>query len=170
MRFARVASRLMAMVAISVTIGLLLAGMLAPFVAGAALTARWLDEHVDTLLPAELPMKPLPERSRLLDRHGNLVALCFDQYRIVGPLVDIAPVMRDAVLAIEDHRFYEHGALDAQGALRAFVENQAQDEVVQGGSTITQQLVKLTLVHQADTEAERDAATAPTYDRKLREL
>jgi membrane peptidoglycan carboxypeptidase len=166
----RVASRLMAMVAISVTIGLLLAGMLAPFVAGAALTARWLDEYADTLLPAELPMQPLPQRSRVLDRHGNELALFFDEYRIVVPIEDVAPVMRDAVLAIEDHRFYEHGALDAQGALRAFVENQAQDDVVQGGSTITQQLVKLTLLHQADTEAERDAATAPTYDRKLREL
>jgi membrane peptidoglycan carboxypeptidase len=169
-RFAPAASRLMAMVAISVAIGLLLAGMVVPFVAMAALTARWFDENADTLLPAELPMEPLPQRSRMVDRHGKEVALFFDQYRIVIPLADVAPVMRNAVLAMEDHRFYEHGALDVPGTLRAFVENQTQDETVQGGSTITQQLVKLTLLNQADTEAERDAATAPTYDRKLREL
>jgi membrane peptidoglycan carboxypeptidase len=170
MRFGPVASRLMAMVAISVTIGILLAGTVAPFLVVGVLTARWFDENADTLLPAVLPIEPLPQRSRVLDRHGNEVALFFDQYRIVVPLEDIAPVMRNAVLAFEDHRFYEHGPLDVQGTLRALVENQAQDEVVQGGSTITQQLVKLTLLNQADTDAERDAATAPTYDRKLREL
>jgi len=170
MRFGPVASRLMAMVAISVTIGILLAGTVAPFLVVGVLTARWFDENADTLLPAELPMEPLPQRSRVLDRHGNEVAQFFDQYRIVVPLEDIAPVMRNAVLALEDHRFYEHGPLDVQGTLRALVENQAQDEVVQGGSTITQQLVKLTLLNQADTDAARDAATEPTYDRKLREL
>ncbi len=165
-----VASRLTAMVAISVVMGVLLAGMTAPFLVVGVWTARWLDANADTLLPAELSMEPLPQRSRLLDRHGNEVAQFFKQYRIVVPLADIAPVMRDAVMAIEDHRFYEHGALDLQAVARAFVQNQAQDEVVQGGSTITQQVVKITLVNQADTDAEREAATAPTYDRKIREL
>ncbi|MDQ4054739.1 MAG: penicillin-binding protein [Actinomycetota bacterium] len=170
MRFAPAASRLMAMVAISVTIGILIAGTVAPFLVLGALTARWAEENAETLFPAALLMEPLPQRSRLLDRHGNEVALFYDQYRIVVPIEDVAPVMREAVLAIEDHRFYEHGPLDIQGTLRAFVQNQAKDEVVQGGSTITQQLVKLTLVNQAETKAEEDAATEPTYERKLREL
>jgi membrane peptidoglycan carboxypeptidase len=170
MRFAGAASRLMAMVAISAIIGVLLAAMVAPFLAVGALATRWLEDHADTLLPAELPMEPLPQRSRVLDRHGNEVALFFDQYRIVVPLEEIAPVMRRAVLAIEDHRFYDHGPLDMQGTLRAFTQNQVRDEVTQGGSTITQQLVKLTLVNQADNETEQYAATAPTYERKFREL
>ncbi|PVG84801.1 glycosyl transferase [Nocardioides gansuensis] len=169
MSVAPAVSRLMTMVAISVTIGILLAGTVAPFLAVGALAVRFLEQYSDAL-PTELPMEPLPQRSRLLDQHGNEVALFFDQNRIVVPLADIAPVMRKAVLAIEDHRFYEHGPLDLQGTLRAFVQNQAQDEVVQGGSTITQQLVKLTLVNQADSKAEEEAATAPTYDRKVREL
>jgi membrane peptidoglycan carboxypeptidase len=170
MRLAPAASRLVAMVAISVTMGVLLAGTVAPFLVVGALATRWAEENADTLLPAALLMEPLPQRSRLLDRHGNEVALFYDQYRIVVQLEDVAPVMQEAVLAIEDHRFYEHGPLDMQGTLRAFVQNQAQDEVVQGGSTITQQLVKLTLVNQAETEAKEDAATEPTYERKLREL
>jgi membrane peptidoglycan carboxypeptidase len=163
------ASRLMAMVAVSVTMGVLLAGTVAPMLAVGVIAVRWADQNA-SLLPAKLTIEPLPQRSRMLDRHGNEVALFFDQYRIVVPLEDVKPVMLKAVLAIEDHRFFEHGPLDAQGTLRAFVKNTAQDEVAQGGSTITQQLVKLTLLNQADTDAEAEAATAPTYDRKVREL
>jgi len=167
---ASAASRLMAMVAVSVTMGVLLAGTVAPLLAMGVIAVRWADQNATLLLPAKLTIEPLPQRSRMLDRHGNEVALFFDQYRIVVPLEDVRPVMVKAVLAIEDHRFFEHGPLDAQGTLRAFVKNAAQDEVAQGGSTITQQLVKLTLLNQADTDAEAEAATAPTYDRKVREL
>ena len=78
--------------------------------------------------------------------------------------------MVKAIVAIEDSRFYEHGALDLQGTLRALITNQANSGVVQGGSSITQQMVKLTLLSQADTKAERSAATDDTYARKLREL
>jgi membrane peptidoglycan carboxypeptidase len=163
------ASRLMAMVAVSVAMGVLLAGTVAPLLAVGVVAVRWADQN-SGLLPAKLTIEPLPQRSRMLDRHGNEVALFFDQYRIVVPLEDVAPVMLKAVLAIEDHRFFEHGPLDAQGTLRAFVKNAAQDELAEGGSTITQQLVKLTLENQADTEAEAETATATTYDRKIREL
>ncbi len=57
-----------------------------------------------------------------------------------------------------------------KGTLRALFTNQAADGVVQGGSSITQQLVKLTLLNQANTKKEREAATDDTYARKLREL
>ena len=78
--------------------------------------------------------------------------------------------MIKAIIAIEDYRFYEHGALDLKGTLRALVTNQASGGVVQGGSSITQQMVKLTLLDQADTAEERQAATDDTYARKLQEL
>jgi membrane peptidoglycan carboxypeptidase len=78
--------------------------------------------------------------------------------------------MVKAVVAIEDYRFYQHGALDLKGTLRALITNQANNGVVQGGSSITQQLVKLTLVSQAKGKAERAAATDDTYARKLKEL
>src|SRR3546814_20507332 len=78
--------------------------------------------------------------------------------------------MRQAIIAIEDYRFYQHGALDLKGTLRAFVTNQASGSTRQGGSSITQQMVKLTLLNQAKTEAERTAAMEDTFARKIRAL
>ncbi|HET8529678.1 MAG TPA: transglycosylase domain-containing protein, partial [Methylomirabilota bacterium] len=73
-------------------------------------------------------------------------------------LADVPPVLRTAVLAIEDERFYEHGGLDPRGVLRALWANVRKGRVVEGGSTITQQLVKSRLL-----TPER------TYSRKLNE-
>ena len=73
-----------------------------------------------------------------------------------------------AIIAIEDYRFYEHGALDLKGTLRAFVTNQASGGVVQGGSSITQQLVKLTLLEPGRRpRRSASAATEDTYARKI---
>ena len=77
--------------------------------------------------------------------------------------------MQQAILAIEDNRFYNHGALDLQGTIRAVINN-ATGRPTQGGSSITQQLVKLTLVQQARTQEEIEAATEPSIARKIREL
>ena len=73
-------------------------------------------------------------------------------------LADVPPVLRTAVLTIEDERFYEHGGLDPRGVLRALWANVRKGRVVEGGSTITQQLVKSRLL-----TPER------TYSRKLNE-
>ena len=99
-----------------------------------------------------------------------MIATLYDENRISVPLNQISRTMVKAIVAIEDYRFYQHGALDLKGTLRALVTNQASDGVVQGGSSITQQMVKLTLLSQASTKAERQAATDDTYARKLREL
>jgi penicillin-binding protein 1B len=61
-------------------------------------------------------------------------------------LSDVPPVVRTAVLATEDARFYEHGGLDPRGVLRAVWANVRKGRVVEGGSTITQQLVKSRLL------------------------
>jgi penicillin-binding protein 1B len=61
-------------------------------------------------------------------------------------LADVAPTLRTAVLATEDDRFYEHGGLDPRGILRALWSNVRKGRVAQGGSTITQQLVKSRLL------------------------
>ena len=78
--------------------------------------------------------------------------------------------MRTAIVAIEDDRFYEHGALDAKGTARALLRNQAEGGVQQGGSSITQQYVKMSLIEKARTPEEVAAATAETYQRKVAEL
>ena len=102
-------------------------------------------------LPADLEAEPLPQRTRLLARDGQALATLYDQNRVNVPLAEVAPIMRKAIIAIEDYRFYQHGALDLKGTLRAFVTNEVADGVVQGGSSITQQMVKMTLINQANT-------------------
>jgi penicillin-binding protein 1A len=82
------------------------------------------------------------ESTRIYDRHGNLVAnIHGDEDRVVVPLSDISPNIQRAVMAIEDNRFYHHSGVDIRGTVRALVQNLKKDDV-QGGSTITQQLVK----------------------------
>ena len=98
------------------------------------------------------------------------MATWYDQNRVNVTLDKVALVMRKSIVAIEDYRFYQHGALDLKGTLRAFITNQASSDVVQGGSSITQQMVKQTLINQADSKKEIAAAQDDTYERKIREL
>ncbi|QWC86673.1 penicillin-binding protein [Nocardioidaceae bacterium] len=167
--FSGVLSHLGGLAVVSVVLGLLVGGLAIPFAGTLGLTARSAAERLQDL-PSELSADPLAERSLMLDARGNVMASFYDEYRINVGLQQVSPVMRDAIVAIEDYRFYEHGALDLQGTLRAFIANEAGGEVVQGGSSITQQMVKQTLINQAETKEEELAAQAETYERKLNEL
>ncbi len=166
--FAAALSHLSVIIAVSAVMGVLIAGLAVPFVGALGLGARAADTSLKSL-PEALQAEPLPQRSLMLDSRGHVIATFFDQNRVDVPLRDIAPIMRKAIVAIEDYRFYEHGALDVKGTLRAFVTNQTSG-TTQGGSSITQQLAKMTSVEQARTPAERKAATADTYQRKILEL
>ncbi|GAB2870831.1 transglycosylase domain-containing protein [Nocardioides pacificus] len=165
----RVLSHLGVMTAVSVVLGVVTAGLMIPFAGVVGMGARDVAASIDSL-PAELETKALPQRTRILDANNKLVATLYDENRVNVSLAQVSRTMVKAIVAIEDYRFYEHGALDLKGTLRALVTNQANSGVVQGGSSITQQMVKLTLVQQAETEEERKAATDDTYARKLREL
>ena len=88
--------------------------------------------------------------------NGKTLAYFYDENRIPVKLVDIAPVMRQAQIAIEDHRFYEHGAMDLKGTLRALVRNTTSRTTTQGGSSMTQQYVKMVQVEAC--QAKGDAA------------
>lgn len=167
--FGTVLSHLGVIVAVSAVMGLLAAGLVIPLVGavgyGASATAQSMKN-----LPEELKATPLAQRSRVLDRNGNTIATFYDENRVNVSLDKVSPVMKQAIIAIEDYRFYEHGALDLKGTLRAFVNNQTSGGGTQGGSSITQQMAKMTLLAQARTEVERKAATANTYQRKIQEL
>jgi penicillin-binding protein 1A len=82
------------------------------------------------------------ESTRIYDRNGTLIAnIHGDEDRVVVPLKEISPYIQRAVMAIEDNRFYQHNGVDIRGTLRAASANFRGDDV-QGGSTLTQQLVK----------------------------
>jgi penicillin-binding protein 1A len=99
------------------------------------------------------------EPSLLYDDDGKVFASTVPEYRIFVPLSRIPLKLRQAIIAAEDARFYEHGTLDLQGIARAAVRNLMSGSVKEGGSTITQQLAKtLFLSHER------------TLGRKVKEL
>jgi membrane peptidoglycan carboxypeptidase len=156
---------------VSVLAGVLVAGLALPVVGGAGLAARSTAGYYEDL-PEDLQIETLPQVSRMLDADGREITRFYYQNRVTVPLSQVSGHMRRALVAIEDSRFYEHDGIDLRGTARAFVNNQSGDGV-QGGSTITQQLVKNILVESAAARDDEDAARAArekSYDRKLREL
>jgi membrane peptidoglycan carboxypeptidase len=150
--------------------GLLLATLLLPFVVGAAWVTKTATDVFESL-PVELHTPPAPERSRVVAADGSTLATFYAQNRIEVPLKNVAPVLRDAIVAIEDARFYQHGPIDPKSIVRALVENLKQGGVAQGASTLTQQYVKNVLVIQAGNDDEKvREATEPTIRRKLQEM
>jgi penicillin-binding protein 1A len=99
-----------------------------------------------------------PQVTRVLARDGTLLAELFTERRTVVPLAQVPNHVKLAVLAAEDASFYEHEGLNYWGILRAFAVNLRAGRTRQGGSTITQQVVK-NVLHDAER----------TYRRKLRE-
>ena len=165
-----VISHLGVMIAVSAVLGLLVAGLAIPFAGALGLASKSATKGLQNL-PQDLRAAPLAQRSRLLSKGGQVIATFYDlENRTTVKLANISPTMRKSIVAIEDYRFYQHGALDLKGTLRAFVTNKAGGGVVQGGSSITQQMAKLTRLAQAKTSAERKAATQDTYQRKIEEL
>ena len=83
-------------------------------------------------------------RSLVYDRNGNVMATFETQDRSPVKLKDVPQVLINAVLSIEDRKFYEHHGVDWAGSVRALFKNVDAGGVTQGGSTITQQLIKNT--------------------------
>ena len=97
--------------------------------------------------PASLSNLPLAQVTQLYDRTGTkLLYEFYEERRISIPLNDVAPVMVQATLAIEDPGFYQHKGFDVRGLTRAVLVDLRTGSSVQGGSTITQQLVKRTFL------------------------
>ncbi|GAA1113165.1 transglycosylase domain-containing protein [Kribbella jejuensis] len=154
---------------VSVLSGALAAGLAIPFAGLAGFTTQKTSTTLQDL-PQQFDEVPLKQKSTILAADGTVIATLAEQNRVPVKLKDVAPIMQKAIVAIEDDRFYEHGALDLKGTLRALVQNQSSGSVQQGGSSITQQFVKISLVEKAKTPAEVAAATADNYQRKVAEL
>ncbi|MFH8493637.1 transglycosylase domain-containing protein [Streptomyces coeruleorubidus] len=155
---------------VSVLAGAVLAGIALPAVGALGLAAKGSVESFDEL-PANMKTPPLSQRTTILDADGGQIATVYSRDRTVVPLKDISPYMQKAIVAIEDSRFYQHGAVDLKGVLRALNKNARSGEVAQGASTLTQQYVKNVFVEEAGNDPTKVAqATQQTIGRKIREL
>src|SRR5882757_8856855 len=181
-----VLGRLIAFAAIG---GVLAAAMVIPVVAATGVLVR---NQADKFTTLSLDTNGLPQRSEILDRNGHRLAYVYtvdafyyasahgaSELHYTGgwnrqPVAydQISPNMANALVAIEDSRYWEHGAIDLRGTIRAAV-NDLQHKPVQGGSTIAQQYVKNVLLltaEKAENSQALNAANAPTLSRKLNEL
>jgi membrane peptidoglycan carboxypeptidase len=154
---------------LAIVAGLLAGGLAVPLVGLAGTAVRNAARTFDDLSVPQLGA--LPTRSAILASDGTLIAYYYPNhiYRVPVSYSQIAPSMRKAIVAIEDSRFYQHGAIDPQGTLRAIVTDLSGGRV-QGGSTLAQQYVKNALLLTAADSTQQRAAIAGTLARKIREL
>ena len=141
-------------------------GILLMVLMGGALFAYYRRE-LDAIRPSEINKRVQTTVSRYLDRNGKL--LWEDKgdgdYKLVVKSEDIANYMKQATIAIEDKDFYKHAGFSFSGILRAAISNAKGDGATQGGSTLTQQLVKQ--VFFADEANNRGLGGIP---RKIKEV
>jgi penicillin-binding protein 1A len=125
---------------------LILIGVLALLAgSGAGVAALW----AFTILPRSLPsvtaletLQPI-QGTKVYDDNDEVLTELHVERRIFVPLAQIPQPLRDAVIATEDRRFYAHWGVDPIGIARAVVQNYRRGRIVEGGSTITQQLAKV---------------------------
>jgi membrane peptidoglycan carboxypeptidase len=128
--------------------------------AALAVTASGCARMVQVEPVGEIELSPQAETSVVVAADGSpLAQLHAEQDRDLVPLDRIPGVLQDAVVAVEDARFWEHAGVDARAVARAVVQNAREGRVVQGGSTITQQLAK-NAVTGDETSLDRKLAEA----------
>ncbi|WP_328537534.1 transglycosylase domain-containing protein [Streptomyces sp. NBC_00344] len=150
--------------------GAVLAGIALPAAGVFGLAAKGTVQGFDDI-PASLRTPPLSQRTSILDSKGGQIATVYERDRTVVKLRDISPYMQKAIVDIEDARFYEHGAIDLKGVLRALNRNAQEGGAAQGASTLTQQYVKNVFVEEAGDDPTKVAeAQQKSLGRKVREL
>jgi penicillin-binding protein 1A len=139
---------------------------------GGAIVGLRLYRRFASDLPAHLDMvtdyRPL-RASQVWSADGELIGQFYVEKRVLLPFEKIPPVVRHAFVAAEDIRFYAHGGIDYQGIARAAWANLRAGHVVQGGSTITQQVAKLLIIGQERSLARkiREAMLAHRIEQTL---
>lgn len=146
--------KLVAFLGISAICGVLVAGLMVPAVALTGATATSSITFFDDL-PDEMTVGTPAQSSRILAADGSLLATFYDQNRTEVPLKNISPFMKDAVIAVEDSRYYEHGGIDTRGLARAVV-SMVKGGDRQGASTITQQYVNNVIIQTYAANGEWD--------------
>ncbi|MEU8658352.1 transglycosylase domain-containing protein [Actinoplanes philippinensis] len=149
--------------------GLVVAAASFPAVAMSGLAAKAGAEELGEIPPA-LTAQTSPQVSRVYASDGKTqIALMYDEFRSDVPLSQMSTSMRDAIVAAEDHKFYEHNGVDLKGVARAFVNNN-QGGGKQGASTLTMQYVRMALAYSTTDPQQVVNATKDTAQRKLNEM
>ncbi|MDB4982589.1 MAG: penicillin-binding protein family [Myxococcales bacterium] len=139
---------------------------------GVAIVGYRAYRRFESDLPPHLDMvtdyRPL-RASQVWSADGELIGQFYVEKRVLLPVEQIPPVVKHAFVAAEDIRFYSHGGIDYQGIARAAWTNLRAGRVVQGGSTITQQVAKLLIVGQERSFARkaREAMLAHRIEQRL---
>jgi len=162
-------SRVAAITGIAVLSGALVGLMLVPFAGSVGVLTRDAVQDFESL-PDSLNTPPLPERSLILAADGSVLATLYYQNRVEVPLDSIAPIMRQATIAVEDARFLDHKGVDFRGIVRALAANTSSGEISEGASTLTMQYVKNVLVNQATSPEDLEAARGDNSARKIKEV
>lgn len=115
---------------------------------GAGLAGLFIYFGSDARLPTVESLRDYRPKqvTRLLDRNGQVIAELGVEKRTFVPYAEIPKILVDAVVAAEDADYWHHAGLDYRGMARAFIENVLRGRTAQGGSTITQQVVKTFLL------------------------
>jgi membrane peptidoglycan carboxypeptidase len=176
-------SALLAFFAVAAIAGTLIACVVTPAV---AIAGSATNQQINAFqsLPGSLDITPLDQKTRIYAKDKGktvLLASFFSQNRDVVKWQDVPKTVKNATLAAEDVRFYQHGPVDPSGIARALVSNLMHKDI-QGASTISQQYVKNVCVQQAEampvSNAKQKAAAKAAYERcidksynrKLREM
>jgi membrane peptidoglycan carboxypeptidase len=124
----------------------------APFLVAALMASACSLPRIAQIPHGNPAIPPLSQTTLILDDHGRVITRVHaGENRTLIPLSQVPQVTRDAVIAAEDERFYQHHGIDAKAIIRAALKNAEHGEIVQGGSTITEQLVKNTLTGDEKT-------------------
>ncbi len=124
--------------------------------------AVWFAQDVATGLPDNTALRDIgtmAQATTLLDIKGSPAFTIYQEQRIDVPLSRVSKHVVDAILAVEDQRFYDHGGVDVVRVLGAAVNNLREGRAAQGGSTLTQQLARQSFL-----------TPDKTYRRKLKEV
>ncbi len=121
----------------------------------------WISSVFASVIPQidALENLHLVAATQVFDSKGQLLSKLFEENRIVVPITTISPYVQQAIIANEDSRFYDHIGVDPIGIIRAIVVNLRAGGLLEGGSTLTQQLAKNMFLTQ-----ER------TFTRKIKEV
>lgn len=158
------------LVASTVAAGVLGALALVPFASLSGVAVARTNDTMQTNL-SDLTDGRGPGVTTITDSTDQPIAYIYAQRRFEVGGEQISTSMKDAIVSIEDRRFYEHDGVDLQGFGRAILTNLVAGGVEQGASTINQQYVKnFLLLVEADDEAEQAAAVETSIPRKLREM